>query len=405
MDAPSAGISRSPCVESPGARRCAPGAPCGRVLAAAAGVDRALPEARLRSLRVGPLSVGALHRVLHDASNTAAPPAAVAHPRGGRGQSVLRPGDRAGARTRSLPSRAGKPLPVPTNMRDLVAAGSSGLPEPVRHALLIAPRSGADGRRVRAVRGPDAAGVAGGGRRRRRDRRATPVGSASPTAARLRAYSEAAARTERDVTGPAGDDRRARGARATSGARDRRSRGRRRLALEAARERAAARGAGGRRRASGAGAEPHSREPRRGRAAPRDRGRRASPPAGDTERAQALLQQVLDDAPAGATSGPRCSAASGAARMRTRGNREVSLIELRSRRRRARVALRESRSDCSSASAVRRPAPCRPRGEAALALARISATCPHVGCPHARGVARGDAGRGGRPDLIEVPSR
>jgi DNA-binding CsgD family transcriptional regulator len=99
-------------------------------------LEAALGGVRVRTLPVGPLSTGALHRLLHD--------------RLGRPfarQTLLAIHERSGgnpffalelARVLEADADPAQPLPVPATLEELVRGRISGLPEPTRQALALA---------------------------------------------------------------------------------------------------------------------------------------------------------------------------------------------------------------------------------------------------------------------------
>src|SRR5207237_1244246 len=104
--------------------------------AEASELEAALGTERVRWLRVGPLSVGALHRLLHDRFER---PLAR--------QTLLRVHERSGgnpffalelARVLDADVDPLQPLPVPETLDELVRARISGLPAPTRDALELA---------------------------------------------------------------------------------------------------------------------------------------------------------------------------------------------------------------------------------------------------------------------------
>jgi DNA-binding CsgD family transcriptional regulator len=100
------------------------------------GLEQALAPERVRRLRLGPLSVGALHRFLRDRLGTAFPR-----------QTLLRIHERSGgnpffalelARALDVEADPLQPLPVPETLEELLRARTSGLPVSTREALAIA---------------------------------------------------------------------------------------------------------------------------------------------------------------------------------------------------------------------------------------------------------------------------
>ncbi len=104
-------------------------------------LERAIAPERVRRLRVGPLSVGALHRLLHD--HLGRPFAR---------QTLLRIHERSGGNpffalelARALKADVGplEPLPVPETLDELVRTRLSGLPDATRDALAVVAALGA----------------------------------------------------------------------------------------------------------------------------------------------------------------------------------------------------------------------------------------------------------------------
>ena len=104
--------------------------------AAPLGLDRALPSERLRRLRLGPLSIGAIHRLLRERLGVSFPrPALVRLHETSAGNPFYalelgRTLDQAGGRT-----GVGERLSIPTSLTELVSARLAGLPEEVRDVL------------------------------------------------------------------------------------------------------------------------------------------------------------------------------------------------------------------------------------------------------------------------------
>ena len=106
-----------------------------------AGLEQALGAERVQRLRVGPLSVGALHRFLRDRTD-----------RSFARQTLLRIHERSGgnpffalelARALGDDVEPLQPLPVPETLDELVRARISGLPASTREALALASALGA----------------------------------------------------------------------------------------------------------------------------------------------------------------------------------------------------------------------------------------------------------------------
>jgi DNA-binding CsgD family transcriptional regulator len=104
-------------------------------------LEGAVPPERVRRIAVGPLSLGALHRLLYERRGQA-----YAH------QTLLRIHEQSGGNpffalelTRNLETDIGplEPLPVPETLEELVRARLSGLPEATRGALEFAAALGA----------------------------------------------------------------------------------------------------------------------------------------------------------------------------------------------------------------------------------------------------------------------
>jgi hypothetical protein len=103
-------------------------------------LERVLPAERVQRLPVGPLSVGALHRLLQDHFTRPFPR-----------QTLLRIHERSGgnpffalelARVMDVDVHPLEPLPVPESLDELVRARLSGLPAATREALALAAASG-----------------------------------------------------------------------------------------------------------------------------------------------------------------------------------------------------------------------------------------------------------------------
>ena len=104
--------------------------------AAPLGLDRAFPDERLRRLRLGPLSVGATHRLLRERLGVSFPRPTLVQlheTSGGNpfyalelGRALEQSGGRAGA---------GERLTIPTSLTELVSARLAALPEDVREVL------------------------------------------------------------------------------------------------------------------------------------------------------------------------------------------------------------------------------------------------------------------------------
>jgi DNA-binding CsgD family transcriptional regulator len=99
-------------------------------------IEQALDGERIQRLRIGPLSVGALHRLLHDRLGTSF-----------ARQTLLRIHERSGgnpffalelARTLNADVDPLEPLPVPETLDELVRARLAGLPAATRDALALA---------------------------------------------------------------------------------------------------------------------------------------------------------------------------------------------------------------------------------------------------------------------------
>ena len=111
-------------------------APQRRREAAPLGLDRAFPDERLRRLRLGPLSVGATHRLLRERLGVSFPRPTLVQlheTSGGNpfyalelGRALEQSGGRAGT---------GERLTVPTSLTELVSARLAALPEEVREVL------------------------------------------------------------------------------------------------------------------------------------------------------------------------------------------------------------------------------------------------------------------------------
>ncbi|MGI8682408.1 MAG: helix-turn-helix transcriptional regulator [Mycobacteriales bacterium] len=104
----------------------------------ALGLDRVLPVDRQRQLLVGPLSLGALHHLVHDAFDRPLPrPTLVqlAQVSGGNPFYAL---EIARALQAGAPILSGDSLPVPETLRELVAARIAALPMETRATLLVA---------------------------------------------------------------------------------------------------------------------------------------------------------------------------------------------------------------------------------------------------------------------------
>ena len=98
-----------------------------------AGLEQALPAERVQNVPVGPLSAGALHRLLHDRLGRAFPR-----------QTLLRIHEQSGGNpffalelARALPADVdpSQPLPLPETLDELMRARAAALPETTRHAL------------------------------------------------------------------------------------------------------------------------------------------------------------------------------------------------------------------------------------------------------------------------------
>ena len=104
--------------------------------AAPLGLDRALPSERLRRLRLGPLSVGATHRLLRERLGVSFPRPTLVQlhdTSGGNPFYALELGralEQSGGRT-----GAGERLTIPTSLTELVSARLAALPEEVREVL------------------------------------------------------------------------------------------------------------------------------------------------------------------------------------------------------------------------------------------------------------------------------
>lgn len=101
------------------------------------GLDRALPPAGRREVAVGPLSLGALHRLVQDAfGHSLARPTLLqlAEVSGGNPFYAL---EIARALDIGSPHLPGEPLPVPETLRELVSARISALPADTQAALLV----------------------------------------------------------------------------------------------------------------------------------------------------------------------------------------------------------------------------------------------------------------------------
>ncbi len=100
------------------------------------GLDRAVPDGRLRRLRLGPLSVGATHRLLRERLGASFPRPTLVQlheTSGGNPFYALELGralERSGGRT-----GAGERISVPTSLTELVSARLAALPEEVHEVL------------------------------------------------------------------------------------------------------------------------------------------------------------------------------------------------------------------------------------------------------------------------------
>src|SRR5207237_2019304 len=126
--------------------------------AEASELEAALGTERVRWLRVGPLSVGALHRLLHDRFE-----------RPFARQTLLRIHEGSGgnpifalelARVLDVDSDPLEPLPVPERLDELVRARLAGLPAATRDALALASALGTPSVSLLEVAGVEADALA-----------------------------------------------------------------------------------------------------------------------------------------------------------------------------------------------------------------------------------------------------
>jgi hypothetical protein len=104
--------------------------------AAPLGLERAFPDERLRRLRLGPLSVGATHRLLRERLGVSFPRPVLVQlhdTSAGNPFYALELG-RALKQSRAR-ARTGEPLTIPTSLTELVSARLAALPEGVREVL------------------------------------------------------------------------------------------------------------------------------------------------------------------------------------------------------------------------------------------------------------------------------
>jgi DNA-binding CsgD family transcriptional regulator len=112
------------------------------------GLDRALAEGRCELVRVGPLSVGALHQLLKQRLATTFARAELLRIHRETAGNPLFALELASSLLDSGPPAAGGPLPVPDDVRELVAARLKRLPATTREMLFFAalmPHPGIDG--------------------------------------------------------------------------------------------------------------------------------------------------------------------------------------------------------------------------------------------------------------------
>jgi DNA-binding CsgD family transcriptional regulator len=103
------------------------------------GLDRALPQARLQRLVVGPLSLGAVHRLLVDRLGISLPRPTLTRVHVASGGNPFYALELARAlEGRELHLAPGEPLPIPANLQELVEARLAGLPAPVLEVLALA---------------------------------------------------------------------------------------------------------------------------------------------------------------------------------------------------------------------------------------------------------------------------
>ena len=102
------------------------------------GLARALPEERIRGMRVGPLSATDLDRVIRARLDVALPPPALRQLHEVSGGNPFFAIEIAGAQVRGEPRPTGQSLPIPRNLRDDVLRHRlATLPTTTRDALLI----------------------------------------------------------------------------------------------------------------------------------------------------------------------------------------------------------------------------------------------------------------------------
>jgi DNA-binding CsgD family transcriptional regulator len=103
------------------------------------GLDHALPRGRFASIRVGPLALGALHRILHDRLGTAFPrPVLVRLVEASGGNPFFALEIARVLERRELRPGPGEPLPVPDTLDELVRERVATLPAEARNALAAA---------------------------------------------------------------------------------------------------------------------------------------------------------------------------------------------------------------------------------------------------------------------------
>jgi DNA-binding CsgD family transcriptional regulator len=101
------------------------------------GVDRALPEGRLGRISVGPLSLGAIHRLIRSRLGVALPRPTLVRVHETSGGNPFYALEIARALERHGGVEPAAPLPLPENLRELVHARLTSLPADVRELLLV----------------------------------------------------------------------------------------------------------------------------------------------------------------------------------------------------------------------------------------------------------------------------
>jgi predicted ATPase len=111
----------------------------GRGIPPPLGLDRALPDGRLESLELGPLSLEALHALLEERLGSRLPRPLLRNVRDASGGNPFFALEIARALDRGeIRPRPGEPLPVPKDLQDLAAARIAVLPATAREVLLAA---------------------------------------------------------------------------------------------------------------------------------------------------------------------------------------------------------------------------------------------------------------------------